>query len=160
MWCCNQRSTVDGLGCRGNPDRSPMLKAFPAKDGTTLSRLEGDCRLLPALRANRFGFDALSPGRTVTGAASPLRACCLAGLAALRLVSEPFVGEKHLFAGRENKLRPTIGTLQDPIMVFHTLLRTRTGRGPSSIPSKQRLPASIAYTNAFYRANAAWKEPN
>lgn len=64
--------------------------------------------------------------------------------ASLRLVFEAFVGEEHLFAGGENKLCATIGTLQNPIMVFHTLLRTRTGRGQAAyLPGNATARAAI-----------------
>jgi hypothetical protein len=126
-----------GLHSRSSlPYHSPVLETLPAKDGPTLSGLEGDGRLLAALRANRLGFHALRASRAVA-VTIPLRTSRLAGLATLRLVFETLVGEKHLFARCEDEFCPTIGTLQDPIMVFHTLLRTRTGRGPAAMSSRQ-----------------------
>jgi|SRR5690348_1581894 len=110
-----------------------MLKALPAIHRATLSRLEGNGCLFTALRANRFGLDAVNTSRAVAA----LRAGRFARLATFRFVLKTLVGEKHLLAGRENKLRPTIGTLQDPIVIFHTLLRTRTGREQAAVPSKQ-----------------------
>lgn len=111
----------------GETHRAPPLEAFAAVHRTALRGLEGDRGLLAALRANRLGFDALHARRTVT-----LRAAGFARFATFRFVLEAFVGEKHLFAGREDKFSATIGTLQNPIMVFHTLLRTRTGRGQAA----------------------------
>ena len=108
-----------------------MLEALAAVNRTPLSRLEGDRGLLPTLRTNRLGFNSLNACRTVPVA---LGARGFARLATLRLVFEAFVGEKHLLAGGEDEFRTAVGTLQDPIMVFHTLLRTRTGRGPAACP--------------------------
>ena len=50
----------------------------------------------------------------------------LAVLTPLGLVFEALIGEKHLFAGGENKLLIAIRTLQDLIVVFHMLLRGST----------------------------------
>jgi hypothetical protein len=44
-------------------------------------------------------------------------------LTPLGFILETLIGEKHLFAGGENKLLTAIGTLQNLIVVFHTLLR-------------------------------------
>jgi hypothetical protein len=102
-----------------------MLKAFAAIDWTPLRGFERNGGLFPALRAHRFRFHALDASRTCF---IPLCAICLAGLATLGLVLESLVREKHLLAGREDEFRSTIGTLQDLVMVFHTLLR-----GPGSL---------------------------
>jgi hypothetical protein len=51
-----------------------------------------------------------------------LRAGGLASLAPLGLVLEALVGEKHLFAGGEDKLPSALSALQDPIVIFHMLL--------------------------------------
>ncbi|MGB6546124.1 MAG: hypothetical protein WBE97_10935 [Candidatus Acidiferrales bacterium] len=45
----------------------------------------------------------------------------LAVLAPLGLVFETLVGEKHLFAGGENKLGTALAALQDLIVIFHAL---------------------------------------
>jgi hypothetical protein len=55
--------------------------------------------------------------------ARALRAFGFAILTPLGLVFKSLVGEKHLFAGGENKLLTAFRTLQDLIVVFHTLLR-------------------------------------
>jgi hypothetical protein len=52
-----------------------------------------------------------------------LRALGLAILTPLGLIFEALVGEEHLLAGGENELRTAVRTLQDLIVVFHTLLR-------------------------------------
>src|ERR1700675_4483673 len=53
---------------------------------------------------------------TATAALGPLR---LASFAALRFVLEALVGEKHLFAAGEHKLRTALRTLQHLVVVFH-----------------------------------------
>jgi hypothetical protein len=111
--------------CASRADRTPVLKTFPAIDRAPLCGLERNGRLFPALRADRFCFYALYASRTCLCSLCPIR---FAGLAALRLVFKPLVGEKHLLAGREDEFRSTIGALQDLVMVFHTLLR-----GPGSL---------------------------
>jgi hypothetical protein len=98
-----------------------------------LSRLEGDRSLLAALRANGLGFDALVAARTRDRA---LRAVRFAGLAPLGLVLEALIGEKHLFAGGENKFSTAIGALQDLIVVFHSLLRDLAGTGQAAVQPK------------------------
>src|SRR5690348_1814660 len=120
-------------GCDGKTHCAPLLKTLPAINGTALCGLKRDSGLLPALGANRLGFNALNTGGTVA-----LRASRFARLAALRFVLKALIGEKHLFAGSEDKFRTAIGTLQDPIMVFHTLLQARTGRGQAAIASRQQ----------------------
>jgi hypothetical protein len=52
-----------------------------------------------------------------------LRSFSFAILTPLGFILETLIGEKHLFAGGENKLLIAIRTLQDLIVVFHTLLR-------------------------------------
>jgi hypothetical protein len=52
-----------------------------------------------------------------------LRALGFAVLAPLGLVFEALVGEKHLFTGGEDKFLIAFRTLQDLIVIFHTLLR-------------------------------------
>ena len=68
--------------------------------------------------------------------ARALRAFGFAVLTPLRLVFEAFVGEKHLFAGGENKLLTAFRTLQNLIVVFHTLLRD------SALVAKPATPSS------------------
>jgi hypothetical protein len=55
--------------------------------------------------------------------ARALRTLGFAVLAPLGLVLKALVGEKHLFAGGEDKFLAAFRTLQDLIVVFHTLLR-------------------------------------
>ena len=108
------------------PDRSPLLETFAAIDGASLCRLERNRRFFAALRANCLGFDSLYTAGTSTCAR---RAVGFARLAPLGLVLETLVGEKHLFAGGENELSRTFGALQNPIVVFHTLLHNLAGTG-------------------------------
>jgi hypothetical protein len=79
------------------------------------------------LRTDSFRFYAL--GRTCP-VSTILRAGGLASLAPLGLVLEALIGEKHLFAGGEDKLPSALTALQDPIVIFHMLLphQGRTGQ--------------------------------
>jgi len=61
-----------------------------------------------------------------------LRAFGFAVLTPLGLVFKALVDEKHLFAGGENKFLTAFRTLQNLIVVFHTLLR-----GPRWLQSPQ-----------------------
>lgn len=103
--------------------RPPVLKTLPAIDRSSLRWLERNGCFFCALRANRFRFDSLcgAGGRTAAR-----RAGCLARFTPLGFVFEALVGEKHLFARRKNELGRTFGALQDPILVFHTLLQSLT----------------------------------
>ena len=103
--------------------RPPVLKTLPAIDRTPLRWLERNGCFFCALRANRFRFDSLcrAGGRTAAR-----RADCLARFTPLGLVLKTLVSEKHLFARCKNKLGRTFGALQDPILVFHTLLQSLT----------------------------------
>jgi hypothetical protein len=109
-------------GGRRRARRSPMLETFPAIDWTPLRGLEWNCRFFCALRANCFCFYSLSRAIGRTTACRTVRLACLAPLG---LVFETLVGEKHLLARCKNKLGRTFGALQDPIVVFHTLLQSR-----------------------------------
>jgi hypothetical protein len=86
------------------------------------------------LRAYRLGFDTLYAAGTSRGAR---RAIGFARLAPLGFVLETLIGEKHLLAGGENKLSRTFSALQNPIMVFHTLLHGLAGTG---VAAEQFLP--------------------
>jgi hypothetical protein len=97
-----------------------VLKTFPAIHRPPLRRLERNCGFLRALRADRFRLYSLC--RSAGGCAAR-RAVCLACFTPLGLVFETLVGEKHLLARREYELGRTFGAFQDPIVVFHTLLR-------------------------------------
>jgi len=122
-----------------------VLEAFPAVDRAPLCGLEGNGRLFPALRADRFGLYALDASRTVLGS---LSAICFAGLATFGFVLKSLVREEHLLAGRENELRSTIGALQDLVMVFHTLLRgpgsLGAGIGAARSPRAHKFPRILA----------------
>ena len=119
---------------RSRARRSPVLKTFPAIDGAPLGGLERNCRFLRALRADRLRLHSL--GRAC-GSASSRRPACLARFTPLGLVFETLVGEKHLLARSKNKLGRTFGALQDPIVVFHTLL---PGKPYWSMAAEQSTP--------------------
>ncbi len=104
----------------GFADRSSLLKAFSAVNGTSLCRFKRYCRFLAALRTNGLGFDSLhSIAGTISVSCS---SASLARFTPLGFVLETLVGEKHLFAGGENELGTTFGAFQNPILIFHTLL--------------------------------------
>jgi len=92
------------------------LEALPAKDWSALSRLERYGGFLATLRACGFGF---RPDRPSASSASRFCTFCFASFAALRLVLEALVGEKHLLAGSKHKLGATLRTLQYLIVEFH-----------------------------------------
>ncbi|HEY0701491.1 MAG TPA: hypothetical protein VGD60_01880 [Candidatus Acidoferrales bacterium] len=112
------------LGCCGRwrTGRSPVLKTFPAIHRTPLRRLERNGSFLSALRANRLRFHSLCRS---AGGGPARRAVCLACFTPLGLVLKTLVGEEHLLARSKNKLGRTFGAFQDPIVVFHTLLREK-----------------------------------
>ena len=112
---------LGGRGALGARDGAPRLETFAAVHGASLSGLERNSCFFTALRADGFGFNALSAVGSRTGTAR--RAIGLARFAPLGLVLEALIGEKHLLAGSENELRPAFGALQDLIVVFHALLR-------------------------------------
>jgi hypothetical protein len=93
------------LGWRAH--RPSLLKTLATVHGPTLCRFEGDCGLLPALGTRRLGFSPLKAGTVARG----IRTLGFARLAPLGFVLETLVGEKHLFAGGENELSPTLRTL-------------------------------------------------
>jgi hypothetical protein len=88
------------------------------------------------LRAGCLGFNPLDIPRTYF---APLHTGRFTRFAPLRLIFEALVGEKHLLARGENKFPAAFGTLQDLVMVFHTLLP-----GPGSQQDKQ--PYSLSPT--------------
>ena len=116
------------------PGRSPLLETFAAIYRASLCRLERNGCFFSALRAHRLGFDTLYAAGTCRRAR---RAISLARLAPLGLVLEALVGEKHLLAGGENELSRTFSALQNPVMVFHTLLQSLAGTG---VAAEQFLP--------------------
>ena len=125
---------------------SPLLKTFAAIHGTPLSWLKWDGGFFPALRTDGFRLYALNAiSRRYRSALRPRR---LTGFAPLGLVLESFVGEKHLLAGSEHKLRPAVRALQDLIVIFHGPLRAWPGddRRSESDASRHELtrPESFA----------------
>jgi len=96
-----------------------LLEAFAAKDGTALRWTEGHRGFLAALGAIGFGFGAHRGVAAVSAAAATFGALGFASLAALGLILEALVREKHLLARSKNKLGATLRTLQDLIVVFH-----------------------------------------
>jgi hypothetical protein len=77
---------------------------------------EGNRRLFAALRAGRLRFRPHLPAATASAAFCSLR---FASFTSLGFVLEPFIREKHLFAGRKYKFGATLRTLQDLVMEFH-----------------------------------------
>ncbi len=116
------------------PGRSPLLKTFTAIYRASLCWLERNRRFFSALRAYRLGFDTLYAAGTSRCAR---RAVGFARLAPLGLVLEALVGEKHLLAGGEYELSRTFCALQNPIVVFHTLLHGLAGTGVAAEQSSQ-----------------------
>jgi len=102
---------VELSGTGGNP---PLLKALSTIDWPTLSRLKRNGRLFTALGASGGGLHPVV-GLTVWGL-TPLR---LASAAALGFVLEALVGVEELLPRGEDKLRPAVHTLQDPVPVLH-----------------------------------------
>jgi hypothetical protein len=95
-----------------------LLEALAAKNRAALSRAEGHRSFLSALRAICLRFGAHRRTATSSSAAS-FGALGFASLAALGLVLEALIREKHLLARSKNKLGATLRTLQDLIVVFH-----------------------------------------
>jgi len=78
----------------------------------------------------------LEVGSTLAGAgARALGAFGFAVLAPLGLVFKSLVGEKHLFAGGEDKFLTAFRALQDLIVIFHMLLRGSTLVGEPAAPA-------------------------
>jgi hypothetical protein len=79
--------------------------------------LERNGGFFAALRAGGLGLRPYG----ASASSSPSRFCSfrLARFAAFRLVLKSLVGEKHLFAGSEDKLGAALGTLQYLIVEFH-----------------------------------------
>src|SRR5260370_13864490 len=96
--------------------RPALLEAFSAKHRPPLRRTEGNGSFLPTLRAVCLRFRSHRGGVTAATALGTFR---LATFAALGLVFEPLVGEKHLFAGGKNELTAALRTLQHAIVIFH-----------------------------------------
>jgi hypothetical protein len=134
----------------------PLLEALAAVDRAALRRFERDRSLFAALRANGLGFDALGDCRTRFVA---LRTTPLARLAPFGFVFKSLVNEEHLLAGGENKLRTTVGALENFIVIFHTLLRDQVGEGSgrSKAPLARKQPPDYggppARTGTFIEKN-------
>jgi hypothetical protein len=124
---------------------APLLETLPAEDRASLRWPERNGGFLPALRAAGFGLCADGRGTSPDG----FGAFGLTSLAALRLVLEALVGEKHLFAGSEHEFGSTLRALQNLVVVFHgsVPLDPRMGEGTRRLlhggPRKQQgLPGS------------------
>ena len=134
--------------------RPPLLETFAAIYRASLCWLERNGCFFSALRAHRLGFDTLYAAGSSRGAR---RAISLARFAPLGLVLETLVGEKHLLAGGENELSRTFCALQNPIMVFHTLLQGLAGTGVAAEQSSQTDAETCPEKSRF--PHLAWPEP-
>ncbi len=123
----------DSLAGSGGAHGSPLLEAFAAVHRTPLRRLEGNSGFFSALRANGLGLDALKSSGSRDSALHAIR---FTGLAPLGLVLEALVGEEHLLARCEYKLRTAFCALQNLIVVFHSLLRGLAGIGQAAVLHK------------------------
>jgi hypothetical protein len=106
---------------------APLLEAFTAENRTPLRWPERDSGFLPALRAAGLGLCADGRGTSSNGFGT----FGLTSFAALRLVLEALVGEKHLFAGSKHEFGCAFRALQNLVMVFHgsVPLDPRMGEG-------------------------------
>jgi hypothetical protein len=131
------RRRAGGATTASGGHRPPLLKTLAAVDWAPLRGLKRYRGFLPALRADGLGLDALNAA--VRGRRTALRTRGFASLAPFGLVLEALVGEKHLFAGGEDKLRPTVRALQDLVMIFHGPLRglARTGQAARQAMSSE-----------------------
>jgi len=96
------------------------LKAFTTKDGAALRGAERNSGLFSASRAGGLGLDlgvAVLTGRG--GSAEDGDPLGLASLATLGLILELLVVKEKLFPGSENKITPTVDTLQHLVLKFH-----------------------------------------
>ena len=144
------------LRCRDTlrPRRSPLLKTFTAIYRASLRWLERNRSFFSALRAYRLGFDTLHAAGTLCCAR---RAVGLARFAPLGLIFETLVGEEHLLAGGENELSRTLCTLQNPIVVFHTLLHSLAGTGVAAEQFSQSNSGTCPENSRFPHPD--WPEP-
>ena len=101
-------SSVSWLGSRAG--RATLLEALPAKDRSSLRRLEGNRGLFPAMGASRACLHLLI-AVCRSGRAYSVGALQLARLAAFRFVLELFVVEEKLFASSEEKFRAAVDAL-------------------------------------------------
>jgi len=97
------------------------LEALTAENGATLRGTERDRGLFSASRASGLGLDlgvavGLSRRRGSAENGDPLG---LASLATLGFVLELLVVEEKLFPSGENKITPTVDTLQHLVLKFH-----------------------------------------
>src|ERR1700722_13611271 len=112
-------TTADTESWLGGAHGAALLEAFPAEDWAALRRTEGNGGVLAALRTGGLGLRAHLCGAAATARACTFSALGFATFATFGFVFEAFVGEEHLFTGRKDKLRTTLGTLQDLIVEFH-----------------------------------------
>ena len=136
----------------------PLLKAFAAEYRPALRRAERNSSFLSALRAGCLGLSSLECISTWT---RTLRALGFAVFAPLGLVFEALVGEKHLFAGGKDKFLIAFRTLQDLIVIFHTLLRGSNWIEPTAprpVRSCRDSPGKNAGPNSDW-PKVLWKIP-
>jgi hypothetical protein len=118
----------------------PALETLAAVNRTALGGPEGNGRFAATLRTDRCCFRARGAGRRRP---LPLH---LARLAALRLIFEVLIVEEMLLSRRENKLRPTIGALDDSILKLWHRYRSR-GPTQATYPRPLRTPADLVLLN-------------
>ena len=102
---------MESGGTGGNP---PLLETLPAIHWPALSRLKWNSRFFATLSAGGRGFHPMV-GLAVQG----LTPLCLARAAALGFILEALVCVEELLPSSEDKLRPAVHTLQDPVPVLH-----------------------------------------
>src|SRR6185437_11321292 len=98
--------------------RATLLEAFATENRASLRRTERHRSFLAALRESGLGLGT-HRSSAIRAAADSFRTLGLARFAALGLVLEALVGEKHLFAGSEHKFRIAFRTLQYFVVEFH-----------------------------------------
>jgi len=100
----------------GRAHGSPLLETFPAKNRAPLGWPERYRGFLSALRTTGLG---LRTDRRGASSSDCFGAFGFTGFAALGLVLEAFVCEKHLFAGGKYEFGPALRALQNLVVVFH-----------------------------------------
>jgi len=108
-------------GKSGGGLRSPRLETFAAKHRPALCWTEGNRCLLAAAGAGGLRLDLgvaviLSGHGSGAQHSDPLVLACLT---TFRFVLELLIVEEKLFPGRENKISPTVDTLQHLVLKFH-----------------------------------------
>jgi hypothetical protein len=112
---------------------SCLLEAGSAQNRPALRRLERNCRLHLALRANR---PRLSP-HARTGACSPLR---LALFTALGIVLELLIVKEKLFSGCENEITSAIYAIQHLVDELHPRVPRAAPRNTKEATAPRRSP--------------------